>query len=302
VPFVPEALQLNESGPDTPDDWSMTTPLSWTGTFRGQIGRLLVPASVSEPFVTDLASVPRSLTWLIPRYGMYTKAAVLHDYLCQTVGTETIAVYPTPDTAPAADAGPQEPALITLGDRSDADEIFRLAMTDLGVPWARRWLMWSAVSWATLWTSLWPGRSSKPALRWVGRALLVAAVVALGLVVWLGVVWFVSDAAWRWLRVGVLVVVAATVAAAGVLAAGYVAQGRWDRWLVYLAALGVTMASLPLLAVAAVIAVLIVGYLLFEDAFSGFEATRARLGRMFGLGPAAPRTARTARIEAVRAS
>jgi Protein of unknown function (DUF1353) len=301
VPFVPETLQLNETGPEKPDDWSMTAPLSWAGTFRGQIGRVLVPASVSEPFVTDLASVPRSLTWLIPRYGMYTKAAVLHDYLCQTAGKETIAVYPTP-TARAACAGPDEPVLITLEDRSDADEIFRLAMTELGVPWARRWLMWSAVSWATLWASLWPGRSSRPALRWVGRAMLAAAVSAVGLVVWLGLIWFVGDAAWRWLRVAALVVVAATVVAAGVLGAGYVAQGRWDRWLVYLAALVVTMASLPLLAVAAVIAVLIVGYVLFEDAFSGFKTTRARFARLIGLGPPVPRTAHTARVEAVRAS
>jgi hypothetical protein len=302
VPFVPESLRLCETGPDAPDDWSMTAPLTWTGTFRGKIGRLLVPASVNDPFITDLASVPRSLTWLIPRYGMYTKAAVLHDYLCQTVGKETIAVYPTPATAAEDDDEPKESELITLEDRSDADEIFRLAMTELGVPWARRWLMWSAVSWTTLWTSLWPGRSSKPALRWIGRVVLFASVVTVGLLEWLGVAWFVGDSGWRWLRIVVLVVAGAAAAAAGVLAAGYVAQGRWDRWLVYLAALGMTVASLPLLAVSVVIAVLLVFYLLFEDAFSGFRAARARLGRLFGKGPPAPRTAHAARVEAVRAS
>jgi hypothetical protein len=101
VPFVPESVELREGGPGAPDDWSMSVPLTWTGTFRGQIGRLLVPASEGEPFVTDLASVPRSLTWLVPRYGMYTKAAVLHDYLCQTVGKETIAEFVEDDAVSA---------------------------------------------------------------------------------------------------------------------------------------------------------------------------------------------------------
>lgn len=300
MPFVPELLQLAETGPDTPDDWSITAPLTWTGTFRGQVGRVLVPASASEPFVTDLASVPPSLTWLIPRYGMYTKASVLHDYLCQTVGKETIAVYPTPATAAAEDQ--TVPELITVEDRSDADEIFRLAMTELGVPWARRWLMWSAVSWATLWTGLWPGRSSKPVLRRIGRAVLIGGMAAIGLLAWLSAVWIVGDTGWRWLRILVLAVVAAAAIAVAVLTAGYVAQGRWDRGPVYLAALGMTVASLPLLATSAVIAVLLVGYLEVEDALSGFKATRARLRRLLGRPPPAPTSAHEARVEAVRAS
>ena len=85
------------------------------------------------------------------------------------------------------------------------------------------------------------------------------------------------------------------------LSAGYVAQGRWDRCLVYLAAFGMTIASLPLLAAGAVIALLLVAYVLFEDAFSGFRATRARLRHLFSKEPPAP-TAHAARVEAVRAS
>lgn len=301
MPFVPDSVELREGGPGAPDDWSMSVPLTWTGTFRGQIGRLLVPASGGDPFVTDLASVPRSLTWLVPRYGMYTKAAVLHDYLCQTVGKETIAVYPTPATAARPDAPASEPQLIRIEDRSDADEIFRLTMTELGVPWARRWLMWSAVSFATLWTSLWPGRSSRPFLRWIGRATLVALPVAVALVLWALGGWFIGNADWRWLRILALVALAATAIAGAVLAAGFVAQGRWDRWLVTLAAFGMTIASLPLLAGAVLIAVLVFFYVLFEDAFSGFKATRARIRRLFAKERPAGR-ARTARVEAVRAS
>lgn len=32
----------------------------------------------------------------------------------------------------------------------DADGVFRRAMRDLGVPFLRRWIMWSAVRWASL--------------------------------------------------------------------------------------------------------------------------------------------------------
>lgn len=290
MPFVPEAIRLTEGGPENPYHWSMAEPLSWTGTFRGDIGRLLVPASVAAPFTTDLASVPRVLTWLFPRYGKYTKAAVLHDYLCQTIGRETIEVFPAPAEAVDEEtaAGVAGPQLIELRDRSDADEVFRLVMTELGVPWARRWLMWSAVSWATLFTSLWPGRARRAALRWIGRAVavvgavavVVAAVVAASVIGWL---------------------LGAIAFGAVVMGGGYVALGRWDRWLVYLAAFGMSIASLPLVVVGAVIGVLLVGYLLFEDLFSGFRATRARVRRLWSK-PSAPVTPREERMEAVRES
>jgi hypothetical protein len=32
---------------------------------------------------TDFASVPSPFVWFIPRYGRYTKAAILHDGLCR---------------------------------------------------------------------------------------------------------------------------------------------------------------------------------------------------------------------------
>ena len=75
---------------------------------------------------TDFASVPRVFVWFLPRYGRYTKAAILHDHLWRDLATK--------------------------GDISwvDADALFRRAMRDLGVPFLRRWLMWSAVRWAAL--------------------------------------------------------------------------------------------------------------------------------------------------------
>lgn len=73
---------------------------------------------------TDLASVPGFLLWLVPRYGLHTLAALLHDQLVK------------PDARPD-------------GGRVAADTIFRDALGELGVPWIRRWMMWAAVSLGT---------------------------------------------------------------------------------------------------------------------------------------------------------
>jgi hypothetical protein len=70
---------------------------------------------------TDFASVPRVFVWFLPKYGRYTKAAILHDYLWR-------------DAVPAG--------ALTL---AEADGIFRRAMWELGVPFLRRWMMWGAV-------------------------------------------------------------------------------------------------------------------------------------------------------------
>jgi Protein of unknown function (DUF1353) len=74
---------------------------------------------------TDFASVPRMFVWLLPRYGRYTKAAILHDHLW----------------------GEEVPRHIT---RLEADGIFRQAMRELKVPFLRRWLIWAAVRWGAL--------------------------------------------------------------------------------------------------------------------------------------------------------
>lgn len=81
---------------------------------------------VPRDFETDFASVPRPLVWFLPRYGRYTKAAILHDYLWR-----------------------ERAAKGTLPWR-DADALFRRAMQELEVPFLRRWIMWVAVRWAAL--------------------------------------------------------------------------------------------------------------------------------------------------------
>lgn len=89
--------------------WKVREPL----VYQGDVEEFVVP----EGFRTDFASVPRALVWLIPRYGAYTRAAILHDFL---VREERVS-------------------------RADADGLFRRALREAGVSVPRRWMMWAAV-------------------------------------------------------------------------------------------------------------------------------------------------------------
>jgi len=49
---------------------------------------------VNEGFITDLASTPKFLWWIVPPFGKYIKAAVIHDYLYTNgIGTKERADY-----------------------------------------------------------------------------------------------------------------------------------------------------------------------------------------------------------------
>ena len=115
-------------------------------TYRAKTEEFDVP--VDER--TDFASVPRVFVWFIPRYGRYTKSAILHDYLCSV----------------AVPAG--------RISRIDADGIFRQSMRELGVPFLRRWIMWAAVRWGALTSQA--GREN-----WWKEAWRVAIVTVLAL-------------------------------------------------------------------------------------------------------------------------
>lgn len=103
---------------------------------------------------TDFASVPRVFVWFLPRYGRYTKAAILHDYLWRERASKGTLSW------------------------VDADAIFLRAMRELGVPFLRRWILWAAVRWAALVKK--GGR--KGWLKESGRVLLVS-LVALPIVI-----------------------------------------------------------------------------------------------------------------------
>lgn len=115
----------------------VTEPLAW----HGERDTFTVPAG----FVTDFASVPRFLHWLVLPYGAYTRAAVLHDWLLTELaewvreGRANVVIRPL-------DGSRDQP----LANSRDADGIFRRAMRDLGVSWAKRWAMWAAVRLASL--------------------------------------------------------------------------------------------------------------------------------------------------------
>jgi Protein of unknown function (DUF1353) len=98
--------------------------------YQGERDLFKVPAG----FVTDFASAPGLFTWLVPRYGRFTKAAILHDFLCDEA---------------------KEGRFI----RSQADRIFRRVMRELGVGFIRRWVMWAAVrlgsGWGVFQPNLW---------------------------------------------------------------------------------------------------------------------------------------------------
>jgi hypothetical protein len=121
-------------------DWAILRAL----TYYARTEDFVVP--VQEH--TDFASVPRVFVWFFPRYGRYTKAAILHDYLCSVC-------------VPAGRVS-----------RIEADGIFRQAMRDLGVPFLRRWIMWAAVRLGALTNAA--GREKWWTQAW--RVALIAAV------------------------------------------------------------------------------------------------------------------------------
>jgi hypothetical protein len=138
---------------------------------------------------TDFASVPRVFVWLLPRYGRYTRAAILHDHLW---------------------------ACARRGEMSyhDADGIFRQAMRRLDVPLLRRWMMWAAVRWASLVKRKPGGRRAwlREAMHWLKDApgvlvitlvmLPIAAPPAAVIMVALGVFYVFEAITWAMLKIG----------------------------------------------------------------------------------------------------
>jgi len=82
-------------------------------TVNGKTLTITVPAG----FETDFASVPRAFWRIVPPWGEYSPAAVVHDYLYATA----------------------------LLPRAGADWVFLELMTELGVPWWKRQAMYRAV-------------------------------------------------------------------------------------------------------------------------------------------------------------
>lgn len=172
--------------PPAPTDPS-TAPFSKTYSERAAevVVRQVTPATfmLREPFkyvdrdrrfdvpehdVSDFASVPGFLTWLVPRYGRHTLAALLHDHL-----QDHLVKPGTPK--------PADPEAVTS---EEADTVFRQAMQYSRVPFVRRWVMWAAVALRTVFKS---GKAGAVAVvAWallfgvLGLAWPVAVLISLG--------------------------------------------------------------------------------------------------------------------------
>jgi hypothetical protein len=111
----------------TGHDLGLTGPLQFELLPDGMSVRLLRPFSVKvrsgevievpQNFVTDFASVPRIFWRIIPPWGKYSPAAVIHDFLYT----------------------------VAKCSRFEADDIFLELMTRLGVPLWKRFSMYWAV-------------------------------------------------------------------------------------------------------------------------------------------------------------
>lgn len=107
------------------DHWRVLRDFRFWGELP-RLGRVWV--TVPAGYLTDGASVPRIVWGLVPPWGAYGQATVVHDLLCEYLTVMT-------------DAGDQ--VSIT---RAEADLLFLEAMTVLAVPESTRAIMYAGVS------------------------------------------------------------------------------------------------------------------------------------------------------------
>ncbi|MGH9132630.1 MAG: DUF1353 domain-containing protein [Ilumatobacteraceae bacterium] len=130
-------------------------------------GEIIVPPAY-ESFESDLVSVPALFTWLVPQTGAHLPAALLHDGLVWDRAKESPTYISTEDKDV---------------DRVEADRVFRDAMADTGTGLVRRWLVWTAVTLATMWSR--EETADRPLVRTYYRWIVAATLVVIG---WTGYV------------------------------------------------------------------------------------------------------------------
>ena len=101
------------------DHWRVLTPFSYK---IDQESWVTIPAG----YLTDGASVPRLFWNMIPPWGAYGQAAVVHDLLCEYLSVVRNGV----------------PTQIT---RTECDNVLNQAMQNLGVPTTQRLMIYGAV-------------------------------------------------------------------------------------------------------------------------------------------------------------
>ena len=101
-----------EANPDC-KGWTLLEPFTYHVGYKESPLYITVP----EGFVTDFASIPNPFRGILPQWGIYGKAAVLHDFLYATQKVS----------------------------RLEADNLFLEAMCALRTPVWQRTVMWLAV-------------------------------------------------------------------------------------------------------------------------------------------------------------
>jgi len=160
-PAAPLRIVLERHLEDGVESFSLDRAVGYDDRW---LGRLRVPAEAD--FRSDLTSVPWLFTWLVPRTGRHLPAALLHDGLVG--GADGATSYVSEEGHRIA--------------RDSADRVFRDAMADTGTLLVRRWVVWTAVTVATIWvgSTVWSRRQW-----WHYRlvaALTIGTVVVLGAV------------------------------------------------------------------------------------------------------------------------
>jgi hypothetical protein len=148
--------------------WELTRPLVWEAKRHYYI--------VREGFITDFASIPRPVRWLLDNAGGDSEAAVLHDAVWRE----------------------SQRGVHSRVDPWNADLVFRRALRQTGSPALPRVLMWFAVRANATLRGRFGGRGPRPYLKVLELLgiLLVGVVAALGptivAAIGLGVFWLTS--------------------------------------------------------------------------------------------------------------
>lgn len=158
---APPKILLKRLDPHGREDWAMLRRIGYRDR---EYGDILVPRDV-DTFTSDLTSVPALFTWLVPKTGAHLPATLVHDGLVCS------------PTAPPTYVSVDGHLILRPG----ANRVLRDAMADGGTGFIRRWLIWSAVTAATMWEGVATGWTS-PRRWWMkgAVALTALAVVVLG--------------------------------------------------------------------------------------------------------------------------
>lgn len=148
--FASELTITHLSGTDRHGSWRrwrLAEPLIYEVGCSGS-GRII---RVSKDFVTDGTSIPRPLWPILPVWANWSRAGVIHDYLCYRIARNN----PHPE-APT---------------RDDADRIFFEAMTALDVSPVQKYVLYLGVrvgAWLNLRTTMIDYNSALNATQIVG--------------------------------------------------------------------------------------------------------------------------------------